>query len=231
MPTPTARLGLLKPSTADQFVTADIAANWQKIDDNPGVYLCTSSTRPAWGAAHKGREIMETDTLLKWIWTGSTAAGGFERAAPTGLLKTTSGAWAVAQRTTAATVTKYAGVGYTNILSLANVVVPPGKRTLMITATWPLISNPLGRSALAVFRTLTNNGTPRLSSWWIAGDNSAAVSGATGSGGSFVLYEKDGLDPGVYNYSIQFATGYNGTSTSTMNCDTVTPLELAVIEI
>src|SRR3954452_20373739 len=106
MPTPTTRMGLLKPTTADPFSTADLAANWQKIDDSPGTYVCTSTTRPPWGAAQRGRKIHETDTLLNWTWDGAN----FQRDAPRGLLKTTSGAWARGQRTTDITTTSTTGV-------------------------------------------------------------------------------------------------------------------------
>ena len=228
MPTPTSRLGLLKPSTSDVFSTSDLAANWQKIDDNPGVYLCTSTTRPTWGAAHKGREIMETDTLLKWIWTGSAGAGGFVRSAPTGLLKTTSGAWARAQRTTSATSSSNL---YSVMLTLANVVVPPGSRTLMITATWPRVFNSTsGVSALGIFRTATANGTPRVGSWYVAGDSTSPVPGANGSGGSYVTFEPGGLAAGTYTYTFQLAR-YGTTGTSTVSADSTTPVELSIIEI
>lgn len=227
MPTPTSRLGLLKPSTSDPFSTADLAANWQKIDDSPGVFLCTSTTRPAWTAAHKGREILETDTLLKWIWTGSTAAGGFVRAAPTGLLKTTAGAWAIAQRTTNFSSTS---TTYVAFLTLANVVVPAGKRTLMVTATWPWVTNTIGKTALGVFRTTSNNGTPVLSTWQVAGDSTSPTPGAQGSGGSFVLYEQGGLEPGVYNYSFQMQT-YGSSSSSLIAASAATPASLAVVEL
>lgn len=224
MPTPTTRLGLLKPSTADAFSTADLAANWQKIDDNPGAYICTSATRPAWTAAQKGREIMETDTLLKWIWNGTD----FVRSAPSGLLKTTTGGWAVGQRTTTFSTSSQT---YVPFITLANVVVPAGNRTLMITASWPWTSNTLGKTALGVFRTATANGTPVLSSWQVAGDSTSPTPGAQGSGGSFVLYEKGGLAPGVYTYTFQMAT-YSGTaSTSTMYPSATTPAELGIVEI
>ncbi len=227
MPTPTSRLGLLKPSTADPFSTSDIAANWQKIDDNPGVFLCTSSTRPSWGAAHKGREILETDTLLKWIWTGSTAAGGFVRSAPTGLLKTTTGAWAVAQRSTNFSTSSV--LSYVAFLTLANVVVPPGNRTLMVTATWPWVSNTIGKTALGVFRTATNNGTPVLSTWQVAGDSTSPTPGAQGAGGTYVLYEKGGLAAGTYTYSFQMCV--YSASTSTLSASATTVAELAVTEL
>lgn len=72
MTTPSARLGLLKPSPSDPFVTADLATNWQTLDNAPGVLLSTSANHPAtWGTVHKGMEIRDTDTLLKSVWDGA----------------------------------------------------------------------------------------------------------------------------------------------------------------
>lgn len=228
MPTPTTRLGLLKPSTSDAFSTADLAANWQKLDDNPGIYVCTSATRPSWGTAQKGREIIETDTLLKWIWTGSSAAGGFVRAAPTGLLKNTGGAWARAQRTTAYSNSE---ASYKVMVGLSNVVIPNGRRTLMVIGTWPIVTNPNGQSAIGLFQSVTDGGataTGALATWKVSGDSSSAVQGATGSGGSYVTYIPGGLAAGVYNFSFQLYS-YAGTSTAQANA--TTPLEISVIEI
>lgn len=222
MPTPTTRLGLLKPSTADAFSTADLAANWQKIDDNPGTFICTSATRPSWTAAQKGREIMETDTLLKWIWTGSE----FVRSAPSGLLKTTTGAWANVSRTTNTSTTSTSA--YVVALTLPNVVVPAGTRTLMITATWPRVYNPTsGMSALGVFRTATANGTPRLASWYVSADNNGTVPGVRGGGGTYVTYDR--VAAGVYTYTLQFRA--EGSGTTVIAADAVTTLELACVEL
>lgn len=230
MPTPTAKLGLLKPSTVDPFSTTDIATNWQTIDNNPGVLICTSATRPgmagapAWGAAHKGREILETDTMLKWIWNGTA----FIRAAPLGLLSTTGGGLAYAARTSNYSISS---ATYAVALTLANVVVPAGNRTLMVVATFPRATNSVtGVSAMGIWRTATANGTPRIGSWYIAGDNTSPTPGAGGSGGSYVTYEKGGLPAGVYTYTIQFAR-YGTSGTSVISADTTTPLELTVTEI
>lgn len=79
MPTPTGHLALLKPSTADPFVTADLASNLQKIDDHPGIRVVTSTTRPAWAAAQAGMFISETDTgnMMRWTGTDWVPAGRF----------------------------------------------------------------------------------------------------------------------------------------------------------
>lgn len=71
MTTTSPKLGLTLPTTTDPFKTADIAANWSKIDGSPGVFPCTSSTRPTWGTAQVGRTIVETDTHRILQWTGT----------------------------------------------------------------------------------------------------------------------------------------------------------------
>lgn len=71
MPTPTTRLGLLKPTTADPFVTQDIADNWQKIDDAIAIDgQGTFANRPA--AGQQGRYYYATDTGLVYRDDGST---------------------------------------------------------------------------------------------------------------------------------------------------------------
>lgn len=71
MTTKSPKLGLIVPTTTDQFKTADIAANWNTIDGSPGIFPCTSSTRPTWGSSQVGRYIVETDTHRLLQWTGT----------------------------------------------------------------------------------------------------------------------------------------------------------------
>lgn len=70
----TPRLSLKRPDGADPFLRQDFVDNWNKLDAAPGVHICTSSSRPSWGAAHAGREIVETDTLRRLAWTGTAWA-------------------------------------------------------------------------------------------------------------------------------------------------------------
>ena len=71
MPTPSPKMGLALPSQTDPFSTADVRANWEKIDAAPGVHICLSTTRPAWGAGQAGRKIYETNTGLEYVWNGT----------------------------------------------------------------------------------------------------------------------------------------------------------------
>jgi hypothetical protein len=72
MPTTSDRLELAKPVTSDDFDTSEIADNWQKVDDHPGIFVCTSGTRPTWSGSQEGQLISETDTGLLWRWNGTT---------------------------------------------------------------------------------------------------------------------------------------------------------------
>jgi len=79
MSTLTPRLGLKRPDGTDPFLTQDFVDNYNKLDAAPGVHVCTSSTRPSWGAAQAGRTIFLTDYKCFQWWDGS--AWQFERAA------------------------------------------------------------------------------------------------------------------------------------------------------
>lgn len=124
MPTTSAKLGIAKPLTTDDFDTSEIAANWQLVDDHPGVYICTNATRPTWGANQDGMLIYETDTQRYYRWRNSDTS--FVRDIPRGYLggntKTTN--------TTNATTTPASLLSETGVVAL-------GDRTLQITVGWP----------------------------------------------------------------------------------------------
>ena len=71
MSTLTTRLGIKKPQDADPFLTADFDTNYDLIDSYPGVWVCTSTTLPAWGAAQAGQLVVCTDTRTPLEWTGA----------------------------------------------------------------------------------------------------------------------------------------------------------------
>ena len=138
MPTTSARLGLAKPLTSDDFDTAELAANWQKVDDHPGIFICTAGTRPgAWGSSHSGMFIFETDTGLIWRWNGSA----FVRQGPQGHL-------GYNHKTANQT-----GTGsYVNVVQVT-VSIPTGGRNIQITASWPEVTG--GVAQFALFRGAT----------------------------------------------------------------------------
>ena len=71
MSTFTPRLQLKRNDGSDPFKRQDFTDNWNKLDAAPGVTPCTSTSRPAWGAAQAGRAILETDTRCEYVWSGT----------------------------------------------------------------------------------------------------------------------------------------------------------------
>ena len=71
-PTQTNILGLKRHTLSDDFQIQDYTDNWLVLDPSPGIFICTSGTRPAtWGSAQEGRLIFEKDTTLLWRWSGT----------------------------------------------------------------------------------------------------------------------------------------------------------------
>lgn len=71
MSTSTPRLQLKRNDGTDPFQRQDFVDNWNKLDAAPGHHVCTSTSRPTWGAAQAGRLIWETDTRTQWSWSGT----------------------------------------------------------------------------------------------------------------------------------------------------------------
>lgn len=70
----TTRLGIKKPQDPDPFLTTDFQTNYDLIDSYPGVFVCTSGTKPSWGSAQAGQLIFCTDTKAVLAWTGTAWA-------------------------------------------------------------------------------------------------------------------------------------------------------------
>lgn len=64
-------LGLKLNSATDPFLLSDFIGNWTLLDGSPGVYICTSSSRPSWTAAQAGRLIFMTDYKALSYWSGT----------------------------------------------------------------------------------------------------------------------------------------------------------------
>lgn len=214
MTTPSPRLKLKVPAQSDRFSTQDLIDNWNLLDAAPGLHICTSTTRPSdWGAAQAGRLIYETNTRLEWGWTGSAwvrVTGG------TGILKRSDGSFAVGERTT-----DFATGSSTPVraVSVTNVVVPDGHRTIMAIATWKDAGNPGNNDHFPgyIYRSNTNNSGPLMGAWQIGT-----------IGGTFVVFERNGLAAGTYDFSFQI-TAPSGTST--LQASATTPISIAIIEL
>lgn len=64
-------LGLKLNDQSDPFQLADFTSNYEILDANPGVFICTSAARPSWGAPQTGRLIFMTDLKQLSYWNGT----------------------------------------------------------------------------------------------------------------------------------------------------------------
>lgn len=72
MSTTSQRMGLKIPDGSDPFLRTDFVNNLNIQDQYPGDWICTSTTRPAWGAGQAGMKIVETDTRRTLLWNGTS---------------------------------------------------------------------------------------------------------------------------------------------------------------
>jgi len=67
-------LGLKLNDESDPFQLSDFVSNFGILDASPGTFICTSTSRPNWGTAQKGRMIFMTDLKQLSYWTGTAWA-------------------------------------------------------------------------------------------------------------------------------------------------------------
>lgn len=72
MSTTSQHMGLKIPDGSDPFLRTDFVNNLNIQDKYPGDWICTSTTRPAWGSAQAGMKIIETDTRRTLMWNGTS---------------------------------------------------------------------------------------------------------------------------------------------------------------
>lgn len=165
MPTTSPRMGLTVPGAADPFDWSDVADNWEAIDASPGTFITTvgGTAALAWGAAHTGMFVTQTDTGLTYRWNGAA----FERAFARGWL---------AGATRTADLTEATGAAVT-LVQAVGVVVPPGNRKVEIKVSWSEVTDD------AVEFTLRRDAT-QIDAWRHgSGDGgSRAITDAPGSG-------------------------------------------------
>lgn len=168
--------------------------------------------------------IVETDSGLVWRWDGTN----FKRVAAAGALKRTDGSVAVATRTTDFSTTS---TNFVVCLSLTNVVVPDGLRTLMVVVSFGKGENTSGAAVGGLFRSNTNNTGPQVGNFGIVGDSSSPSAGAQGPGASYAGWEVNGVSPGTYHYSFQLRSSATFGGTSYIRADAVNVCRMAVIEL
>ncbi len=210
MPTSTPKIGLLSWTTSDVFRVADFVQNWNTLDARPGIFICTSTTRPTgWGAPQSGQHIWETDTKLAWVWNGAA----FERPYPKGKLGATS-------RTTdiATTSTNYV------IAVQTSVTVPAGGRDILVIAELPKVDSTAGVVMLALVRNST-----LLTAWQATGDTSTVA--ANQPPGAPFVFRDPAPTPGPHGYALQFAVPAAFPGTATLRATATSPIQISVAEI
>jgi hypothetical protein len=65
-------LGLKLNQSSDAFLLSDFIANWDILDASPGIFICTSTTRPSWSSGQAGRLIFMTDLKQTSYWNGTS---------------------------------------------------------------------------------------------------------------------------------------------------------------
>jgi hypothetical protein len=203
----TQRLSLLRDTVGDRFRTQDYTDNWLALDDHPGTYVCTSTTRPTWGAAQSGMFIFETDTLRRFLWDGDS----FDLIDPKGLL---ARAERLADLSTTATT-------YSNVVS-TTAAVASARRHLVI-AEAPGVYSTQGLTGISIWR----DGT-MLQEW--------VHQGWTGSTAevqprplSFVTTDQSPGGSQVYSLRFRAVVGFGGTCTILGGPNK--PISLTVVEV
>jgi hypothetical protein len=205
MSSQTPRRGLIIDSVQDQFSVDNIAANLAAIDNAPGEFICTSTSRPSWGPQNAGQSISEIDTGLSWKWDGAqfirrSGGGG-------GLLSTASASPAFTSQAVSVTTNSYPP-SYVPLVGISQVVVPPGLRPLRITANVTASGSIAPTWFFGIFRSLYGNSGVLEREWIMNGksmnstynyyDYYRRVSGLTLS-----TIIPGGLPAGTYDWSVQ----------------------------
>lgn len=192
MATQTDRLGLNAWADSDTFQIGEHTANVERLDQFPGIFICTSTTRPGWGAPQTGMWIWETDTRLVWEWTGSA----FERVTRKGWLNSNSRSSSISSASTTPLVAVQ-----------ATITVPAGGRPVLVVVEGPGVASTVGITALSIYRDAT-----QVQGWTQGGGPST---GATDQPKPIAFSTLDTPAAGTYAYSLRFAAtaGYGGTST------------------
>lgn len=64
-------LGLKLNDQSDPFELSDFIGNWGILDASPGIFICTSLTRPTWSTPQAGRLIFMKDLKQLSYWSGT----------------------------------------------------------------------------------------------------------------------------------------------------------------
>lgn len=208
MTTLTERLGLKRHTLADRFRIQDYTDNWNLLDGAPGIFICTTATRPTWGTSQAGRSIYETDTKLFWQWSGSAWERVFGR-----------GTVAHVERLSNLSTTSFS---YTAVVSVATVIAAGSRRHLVV-AQAPGAYSTQGLTGFALYR-----GGTLLQEWLHQGSDGAA---AAAQPRPVSMVATDVPVDGSATYTLQFraVVGFGGTCT--IQGATNKPIGLTVVEV
>lgn len=215
------RLALKRPVGADPFLVQDYYDNLTLLDGYPGIYICTSGSRPAgWGAAHSGMHIWETDTELLWRWNGTA----WRRSRPLGLLAdpseiTTDFSTAATTATTAIT---------------AAVTVPAthaGSTTkrIRISGSWYGLDNGTSTTLGACEVSIWRGSTALKTLLWRGRPNTATSPLDWGMGGTIETYDNPTAGAQTYTLRVNSLSAVGGTTT--LRAAATAKAQLAVEEV
>lgn len=199
----------MRHTLSDRFRIQDYTDNWNLLDSFPGVFVCTSGTRPGdWGAPQTGLIIFETDTTLLWYWTGSA----FVRVSPKGLIG----------HEEITTNFETIETTYQTVLTV-NVTVAAGDRRHLIVVEGPGVQNTNGLTLLALWR-----GATLLQEWKEQGSGG---SGATTQARPLAMSTTDAPSAGAEVYTLQVKADAVIGGTVTLQAGANKSLALSVIEV
>lgn len=202
------RLELIINTDADPFVTEDFAANSEILDDHPGIFICTSGTRPTWDVAQNGMSIFETDTNLIWHWDGSA----WERLVPKGYV---DGDEVTSDQSTSST-------SYVTAIQVTASIAAGGRRHLIIVHA-PGVFNSNGLTQCAVFQDAA-----LLQEWYVQGWTGAEVEKYPRP---IFAVIPDTPSAGSHDYTLQFRAVSGIGGSSTIQAEATKPISLDVVEV
>jgi hypothetical protein len=138
--TKTPNLGLISPTTTDDFKTTDFAETFGILDLNPGIFcVANQASRPTtWTEKQHGRTCRQMDQLIDWVWVQPTSGS-------TGIWKRTAGKGVLYTQTTSGAVSSAATV-YTagaTVIQTPSIILPGG-RPIKVTVRWDTCGNTSG---------------------------------------------------------------------------------------